>query len=127
MARNLSRVIAENEWELWDQWCKNAIVESLVLHTRILTAILLSEGRADDIKVKEVIPGFESAHVDALRAAYGADVEGTPHWQFNKLLAHATIHRSEGHEYLPALKAVSPHIMRIMEDVRRTNPPVNFP
>src|SRR5580704_18327373 len=115
MARNLSRIMSENRWAAYERWAKNAIVESLVLHTRILSDILLGKKtQPDDITVTDLIPGFSSTHTASLAAAYGdSKTVGSPCWQFNKLLAHATSHRSDSHEYLPALKALSPHIVRM--------------
>ena len=41
------------------QWpIPNAITESLLLHARILTCVLISRGREDDIKLSTLLPGF---------------------------------------------------------------------
>jgi len=50
----------------------NAIVESMLLHLRILVDILLSRGSGDDdIKLTELLPGFKSPLVGQLKTTYG--------------------------------------------------------
>jgi hypothetical protein len=121
---NSTVIIAQNKWTGWDLWSKNAIVESLVLHTRVLTDILLSKTQnSDDIKITDLIPGFSSPLLASLQTAYGdSKTQGCPCWQFNKLLVHATRHRSNSHDYLAALKPVCSLIVRIVAEIRATSP-----
>lgn len=100
---------------------QNAVVEALVLHTRVLCEILLARAaRKDDITLPRLLPAFASTSVATLDAAYGGpNDEHTPCWQFNKLMAHATTHRSDSHEYLPALKAVLPIVARLLQEVTK--------
>jgi len=125
MARLLAHYVAEPvhsglEWTL-----QNVVVKGFVLHTRILTEILLSSGpRRDDIRLCDLLPNLNSRHVDSLRTAYGdSKTPHSPKWQFDKLMAHATTHRSDSHDYLVALQAVWPQIEKVMKDVLVTNPP----
>jgi hypothetical protein len=101
-------------WELG-----NAAIEALVLHTRILTDILVSKGREpDDINLTKLLPGFNSVNIDALKSAYGTrNAKDSPCWQFNKLMAHATSHRKDSHEYLPALKITLPIIGKLLDEI----------
>ena len=105
---------------------QNAVVESLVLHTRILTDILLSKkGGTDDIVLSDLLPGFSSPVLAKLADTYGKrDIEKSPCWQFNKMLAHPTKHRSSSHEYLPALRAVWAHIALLIEEIAKMRSPV---
>jgi hypothetical protein len=109
-------------WEV-----KNAIVESLVLHTRILADILTSKSKyTDDITLQKVLPTFVSAHIASLTTEYGrqSDVD-KPCWQFNKLMAHPTTHRSNCHDYLPALETVWPHLAAVLSDIESVRKSVN--
>jgi hypothetical protein len=76
---------------------RNAMVESAVLHTRILCDILLSRTSAkDDIRLTELfVPGITSpvadkvdkSLTDQLAKDYGSgSTSGTPCWEFNCLL-----------------------------------------
>jgi hypothetical protein len=104
-----------------DRHLKNAVVESLVLHTRILTDILLSRSkRTEDIQLTTLMDSFKSPTIAELEVAYGnGSVEGTPAWQFNKLLAHATTHRSDSYDYLGALKIVLPIVEKLLGEIRQ--------
>ena len=75
------------------------MVESAVLHARILCDILLSRTNADDdIRLTELhLPGdvdpvsdkVDKKLLDQLAADYGnRRLSGTPCWEFNKMLAH---------------------------------------
>ena len=49
------------------QWpIPNAITESLLLHARILTCVLISRGREDDIKLSTLLPGFTVPEISTL-------------------------------------------------------------
>jgi hypothetical protein len=98
---------------------QNATIECLVLHTRVLTDILISKAsHSDDITLTKLLPALKSPNVAALQSAYGAaNIPNSPCWQFNKLMAHATAHRTDSHEYLPALKAVLPTIGRLVDEI----------
>ncbi len=102
---------------------KNAIAESMVLHTRILIDIIISKGfNNDDIFLKDLIPGYQSDYIEKLKVAYGSNnKKDSPCWEFNKLLAHATSNRSTGHDYSPSLSKVIPLIEKIIIDIKNHN------
>src|SRR5690606_34602557 len=80
------------------QELKNAVVESAVLHSRILADILLSrtdpKRYPDDIRLTDLLPEFESSSIARFEVAYGKPAEiGSPCWAFNKMLAHPTTSR----------------------------------
>ena len=86
------------------QLAKNAIVESSLIHTRILADIFLSRSKyPDDINLRNL--GFDSNSesevlVKSLEVAYGKtnDKNGNC-WTINKMLAHPTTLRSESYNY----------------------------
>jgi hypothetical protein len=127
MAVGLAAYLQPDPHAKRDPILTNAIAECMVLHSRILIEILLSHGsQPDDINPSKLIPGFESRHIASLETAYGENrTENSPRWQFNKLLAHATTHRGEKHDYVDAINAVWPHILKIMQDIRLPNPPID--
>jgi hypothetical protein len=80
---------------------KNAIVESALLHTRILVDLVLSRGQdADDIRLNDLLPTFESEALALLKQTYGSrSAPNCPCWTLNKMLAHPTLLRSRSHDY----------------------------
>lgn len=108
MARVLCNQLAPERFSELSPILQAAVVESLVLHTRILADILLSKkGGTDDITLQELLPGFSSPSVAELSAVYGTQgVKESPCWQFNKLLAHPTTNRITAQQCLPALTEV---------------------
>jgi hypothetical protein len=102
---------------------KNVLTESRVLHARNLCDILLSHTNRDkdDVRLKELLPGFKSNHTKLLNTAYhGTDDEPDeerPHWIFNKMLAHPTTQRYDGWNYEPALTRLAPHITKLLQEI----------
>jgi hypothetical protein len=92
----------------------NALVESLLLHTRILVDILLSRGKSkdnDDIKLAHLLPGFNPPRVAELKAAYGnQNKKSSTCWLLNKMLAHATTVRSYQRDYTEMMTKLTPMI-----------------
>jgi len=100
----------------------NAIVESALLHLRQLIDVLLSRGRKDDdINLKNVLPGFPRTHsekLNNLEQQYGeSNEEDTYHWIVNKNMAHATLHRSESHDYEKLLEQLVPLVADILREM----------
>ena len=105
------------------QLIKNALVESSLLHIRILTDIFLSKGkRADDINLEQL--GFDADSVgsilaekiSALALAYGEANDATSNcWILNKRLAHPTKHRTEGYDYSDLFAALDEPLRAVIE------------
>lgn len=103
----------------------NAITESLMLHTRILTCILISRGRGDDIKLKDLLPNLDVPEIETLKMVYGMDDDSTSIcWTFNKRLAHATTTRadSDGYDYTTAVLTLRPFTEEILAAVELVHP-----
>ncbi len=121
MFRNLCALLATGnpQYQLLSHYIQNAIVESAVLHTRILVDILLSRGsHSDDINLSELVPGFECPEIDQLRQTYGhRNDDNTPCWAFNKMLAHATGERTDSFDYSAPLNLLAPLINNIVDRI----------
>ena len=72
----------------------DAVLESALLHTRILAEFLLSRGRKPgDIRLEDALPQFkiEQEHrIRELKKIWGPNRKGTPCWELNKKLVHFT-------------------------------------
>jgi hypothetical protein len=119
------------------QVLRNAVVESAVLHARILCDILLSRTNADDdIRLTELhLPGdvdpvsdkVDKKLLDQLAADYGnRRTPGTPCWEFNKMLAHPTTERSTSYDYSKALSTLGPTIDKSLSEIEKLRN-VSFP
>lgn len=93
----------------------NAVVESRVIHTRILADIFLEKASGeDDIKLAALYPEWHSDAkltelVEQLSIAYGnSRTEGTPCWVFNKKVAHPTKGRTDRYDYKDTFRKVDP-------------------
>jgi hypothetical protein len=107
-----------------DRIAKNALVESALLHTRILVDTLLSKPRElDDITLKGALPSTQwpdglKAALEQLAAKYGLrNQEGLPCWTLNKRLAHLTAKRGPSWEYAPLLRELDPLIASVLAKV----------
>lgn len=98
---------------------QNAIVESMLLHLRILVDILLSRGSGnDDINLTALLPAFKSSLVAQLRTAYGdSKTIGCPCWHLNKRLAHPTQIRSSSYNYNHVLNTLVPLVLQLLGEV----------
>ncbi len=100
---------------------KNALAESHVLHARNLSDILLSHKNSpdnDDVRLKDLLPGFKSNHTKQLRKAYhDGPKDERPHWIFNKMLAHPTNERYDGYDYGPALTRLAEHTTKLLTEI----------
>lgn len=99
----------------------NAIVESMLLHLRILVQILLSSGSdpdGDDIKTTDLLPNFKSLLIDELRDRYGSRrMARSPCWTLNKMLAHPTLLRSGSYSYDSILNTMLPLILPLLDEI----------
>jgi hypothetical protein len=115
---------AHKKW--FNQNIQNAFTESLVLHTRNLADILLSQRLPDDIKLNEMLQGFNSPLIARLRELYGKwNEEKSPCWTINKMLVHSTKERADRFNYSDKLNEIVPTMIALMAEVRaeRDKPP----
>jgi hypothetical protein len=106
---------------------RNGVTELAVLHARILIDILISKGsKNDDITLDKLLPGCDPAGVKALKVAYGNGSKGTPCWQFNKFLTHATMKRGASFDYAPALRKVLTPVAGILGSIQKQQPSFDF-
>ena len=99
---------------------RNAILESRLLHTRILIDILLDRTKSsDDITLSELIESLEPTDelytsIRKLKSAYGTNQENTPCWTLNKKPAHPTKLRSNSYDWGSTLNKIDGHIYHIL-------------
>lgn len=103
----------------FSQHIQNAIVESLLLHTRILVEMIISCDTEDDaINLKTLLPGFDSPKIQELKDAYGKrDDPNSPRYTINKRLAHSTRIRSYMFNYGPIMNRLAPLIHALVEEI----------
>jgi hypothetical protein len=119
---NVTLALCDAKFALFfTQYVRNAFTESLLLHTRILANILLSNGpKPDDITLEKLLPGFSSPDIAVLKSHYGSSNEAdTPCWMLNKRLAHASDVRTEGHDYSALVHTLTLPILTLVEQVNR--------
>ncbi len=107
------------------QLIRNALVESSLLHIRILTDIFLSRGnRDDDINLR--VLGFDPDSIEPILAkklhtlaiAYGEpNNQDSNCWIVNKRLAHPTTHRTEGYDYSALFASMDQPLQDIIEHI----------
>ena len=127
MFTQMLRIGTTVECHMFPQPIQNAIVESMLLHLRILVDILLSRGPGnDDINLTDLLPGFKSSLVAQLKTAYGdSKTVGSPCWHLNKRLAHPTQIRSTSYNYDHVLQALGPMVLKLLDEIaaaRRVSP-----
>jgi hypothetical protein len=107
------------------QLIRNALVESSLLHIRILTDIFLNRAKwSDDIKLEQL--GFDTdsdepilaEKISALAVVYGeANDPASNCWSINKRLAHPTTHRTEGYDYSALFFSLNAPLRAVIEHV----------
>jgi hypothetical protein len=102
----------------------NALVESSLLHTRILVDALLSRGReTDNVNLRKLLPGPSisrgiRAAVGMLKMSYGSRRRrGSPCWTLNKRLAHLTDVRGDSFNYRQLYAALDPLVLAALREV----------
>jgi hypothetical protein len=117
---DLLDLCAKGQHKLHPHPVPNAIVESLLLHTRILVDILLSrDGEPDAVHLSKLLPGFDSPEIGALRKVYGSTKDsGSPCGIINKRLAHATTIRSDNFDYTALANALGDLLSPIIKSVQ---------
>ena len=119
MLKETLRVCQTEAFKTLQHPIPNAVVESMLLHLRILVDILLSRGSDDDdIKLTDLLPSFQSPLIDELRNSYGNHKSvGSPCWTLNKMLAHPTLLRSGSYSYASTLITVLPLIVPLLDEI----------
>ncbi|HXQ38578.1 MAG TPA: hypothetical protein VN843_31545 [Anaerolineales bacterium] len=104
-----------------NQITKNATVESMLLHTRIMINILTSKGSEnDDITLRGLLPEWYSSEngrtlIGKLKNAYGKRNEkDSPCWVINKMLAHPTRWRTDRFDYSKSMRQIEPLISELL-------------
>jgi len=103
---------------------ENAIVESELLHIRVLSDVLLGRGHQDDdVSFEDLLPAAQRPKelLDALQElqpAYGTrSDDGSPCWELNKRLAHLTVHRGDRYDYSRLFKTIEPLLHRVLSQL----------
>ena len=104
---------------------KNALVESRLLHIRILTEILLSKNKGfkDNLILEELIDkstqsDFLKRLIAELNSTYGnSKQENSPCWTLNKMLAHASNLRGSSYNYSKIFDNLFPIILSILREI----------
>jgi hypothetical protein len=125
MFQNMLSLCRNGDYKRYPEPIQNAVVESLLIHIRILIEILLDRDKeADAVRLETLLPKFTSTKIGELDATYGKrNIPGCPYWTINKRLAHSTNIRVAGFDYMKTINAVSPLILSLVSDVdneRRT-------
>jgi hypothetical protein len=117
---------------------RNAMVESAVLHLRIVMEMLEDEPeKPDDYWLTDLIAiADKPAGLPALIDAYnnettyaplvvaelggdpGTNMKKSPRWQINKLMFHPTKKRATEHDWTPILNILGPHLGPVIQDLR---------
>jgi hypothetical protein len=121
---NATYALCKSDSRAWfSRHLNNAIVESLLLHTRILVDILLSRNEKknpDEVTLKSLLHKFESPQLlKKLADAYreGTEDDSSPWWTINKRLAHPTNVRTEGHDYNSMMATLQPIIESLLKEI----------
>ena len=126
MFRQLCQLLAADnpDYMSYPHYVRNAVVESAILHARILTGILLSDTpEADDIGLSTLVPGFTCPEIEQLRRVYGRrQDQASPRSAFNKMLAHATTLRADSFDYSVSLNQIAPLIFNIVNQINGSRP-----
>lgn len=117
------------------QLIKNAIVESAVLHMRILCEVFTStcpgeNPKRDDIQFGHLFADWRTnpSRYTALQSlsaelqkTYGLKPVklGQPRWELNKMLVHPTLNRGTTYNYDQAMTVIHPHVVAIVEELER--------
>jgi hypothetical protein len=129
MLFDLCRVLNGETFNVNPDVVKNALIESVCLHIRILVDILLSKdsGKGDDIRLNQLLPGFQHSSVDQLRAAYGDGKPVQPPWPcwtLNKMIAHPTLERGNSHDYTDVIRKLLPFIEEVWHEIENYHRPL---
>jgi len=102
-------------------YTKNALAESRVLHTRVLTEVFLSGGQGDDIKADKILLEWcdeNSEVISKLNDAYKTElteIGESPKTLIDKHLAHATFKRGESFDWSPVIKQMEKPLINLLK------------
>lgn len=103
---------------------RNALVESSLLHTRVLIDALLDRGQEpDNVNLKTLLNGLPKLPklgklATVLRTAYGnRNQVNAPCWTLNKRLAHLTSVRGDSFNYAPLYAVLDPLVRAMLHEV----------
>ena len=109
-----------------DDILRNALVESSLLHTRVLVDALLGrQDKPDDVTLNRLLPASASSSdlqvsLCRLTQAYGtSDQQGKPCWTLNKRLAHLTRVRGNRFDYSALYATLDPIVGETLREVAR--------
>jgi hypothetical protein len=122
MFNEMYRARSTGAYNTFPQQVVNAMIESMLLHLRILVEILISHGPdpdGDNIKLTDLLPGFKSRLIQELENKYGRGIRGSPCWTLNKMLAHPSRLRSHTYNYDHVLKVMRPVLLPLLDEVAR--------
>lgn len=125
MAREVVHYLPKEEFEQLERAVGNAVVEALVLHIRVVVEFAISKGNgADDILLKNLLFELGTSYLAReLTALYGrSNDEASPCWQFNKMLAHATIHQPKSRNYIKPIQTLWPVLADLISVVMSQRP-----
>ncbi len=119
----LSKIVDDNN--IYKRVKINAMVESLMLHIRILCDIFLArnKGHSDEITLNKIIQPEDNSDALAsllaeLKTSYGkSKEENTPCWTINKMLAHASEERGSKYDYGSIIDKLFPILVKIIKEV----------
>ncbi len=119
MWRKLMQLVFSSETQLLSLTINNALVESLVLHTRMVVGMLISkENQKDDINLERLDSKFNSRLVGKLSQLYGSSSDSNSACHvFNKMAMHPTTWRGTSFDYAPFIELLHPTIELLLDEV----------
>ena len=105
----------------------NALVESVLLHIRILSDIFLSriKSHSDEINLSKIIDDENTSPVleqliEELKRTYGnSKNKGSHCWTINKMLVHASDLRGSNYDYGLVINQLYPILSRIIKEINK--------
>lgn len=108
-----------------DRVLRNALVESAILHTRILVEILIDKFKLDDVTLSKYVPNWKKMEelqkaVNELKEVYGHSFnQSSPCGTINKMLAHPSGLRGASFDYSGTLSKLDPVVVKVIKLIGR--------
>lgn len=104
---------------------ENALVESMLIHIRILCEIYLSQNKSyhDGITLNKILNNKEISTklrelIKELKKTYGdSRIEGSHRWIINKMLAHPSELRGSTYNYRETINQLFPILLNIIKEI----------